>query len=199
MLEIRQTIIDDTIPRIKFACNLSACKGACCTLAGGTGAPLLDDELEQIDRAFPIIESSLPKEHLETIAQFGCYEGKSGSYTTMCFNNHACVFVLYEEGIARCAFEKAFGEGKLKWKKPISCHLFPIRVSRGVSELLRYERITECNAALERGEIENIFLSNFLKEPLVRAFGLAWYEDFSRAMGNEKNTRMNKHISRIER
>jgi len=178
MAEIRQTIIDDAIPRIKFACDVSVCKGACCTLAGGTGAPLLDDELEQIDRAFPIIKSSLPKEHLEAIAQFGLYEGKSGSYTTMCFHNRACVFVLYEDGIARCAIEKAFREGKLKWQKPISCHLFPIRVIRGVSELLRYERIAECSAAIEHGENENIFLSSFLKEPLVRAYGLAWYEDF---------------------
>jgi hypothetical protein len=178
MLEIRKMIIDDTIPRIKFACNIAACKGACCTLAGGTGAPLLDDELEQIDRAFPIIKSSLSKEHLETIAHFGLYEGKSGSYTTMCYNNHACVFVLYEDGIARCAFEKAFGEGTLRWQKPVSCHLFPIRISHGVSEFLRYERISECENAVVRGENENIFLSNFLKEPLIRAFGLAWYEDF---------------------
>jgi hypothetical protein len=86
--------------------------------------------------------------------------------------------VLYEDGIARCAFEKAFGEGKLKWKKPISCHLFPIRVSRGVPEQLRYERIVECDFAIDRGENENIFLSNFLKEPLIRAYGLTWYEDF---------------------
>ncbi len=128
MLEIRQTIIDDNIPHIKFACNLSVCKGACCTLAGGTGAPLLDDELEQIENAFPLVKSLLPKEHLEFIKQFGLYEGESGFYTTMCFNNRACVFVFYEEGIARCAFEKAFKAGKLKWRKPISCHLFPIRV-----------------------------------------------------------------------
>jgi hypothetical protein len=186
MLEVRHTIIDDTIPRIKFACSLSACKGACCTLAGGTGAPLLDNELEQIERAFPIIKSSLPKEHLEYIAQYGLYEGKSGSYTTMCFNNRACVFVLYEDGIARCAFEKAFEENKLKWKKPISCHLFPIRVSREVPERLRYERIAECNFAIGRGENENIFLSSFLKEPLVRAFGLAWYEDFQLACDWER-------------
>jgi hypothetical protein len=178
MLEIQKIIIDDTIPRVKFACNLSACKGACCTLAGGTGAPLLDNELEQIERAFPVIKSLLPKEHLESITQFGLYESKSGSYTTMCFNNRACVFVFYEDGIARCAFEKAFGEGKLKWKKPISCHLFPIRVSRGVPEQLRYERIAECGFAIDRGENENILLSNFIKEPLIRAYGLAWYEDF---------------------
>ena len=178
MIEIRQTIIDDIIPQIKFACEVSVCKGACCTLAGGTGAPLLDDEIEQIEGAFPIIKSSLPNEHLESITQFGLYEGKPGSYTTMCFNNYACVFVLYEDGIARCAFEKAFGEGKIKWKKPISCHLFPIRVSRSMPERLRYERIAECNFALDRGEKEKIYLINFLKEPLIRAFGLEWYEDY---------------------
>jgi hypothetical protein len=178
MIEIQQTVIDDTIPRIKFVCNPSACKGACCTLAGGTGAPLLDTELEHIQRAFPIIKSSLPKEHLEAITQFGLYEGMPGFYTTMCYNSHACVFVFYEDGIARCAFEKAFEEGVLKWKKPISCHLFPIRVSRGPSEYLRYERIAECDDALRCGEHDSIFLSTFLKEPLIRAFGLVWYEEF---------------------
>jgi hypothetical protein len=186
MLEIKQPIIDDAIPRIKFACDLSACKGACCTLAGGTGAPLLDNEIEQIEHAFPIIKSSLSKEHLESIAQFGLYEGRPGSYTTMCYNNQACVFVLFENGMARCAFEKAFGEGKLKWKKPISCHLFPIRISRGVPERLRYERITECNSALNRGENEKIFLSYFLKEPLIRAFGLIWYAEFQLTCDRER-------------
>ena len=178
MVEIQQTVIDETIARMKFACNLSACKGACCTLAGGTGAPLLDIELEHIQHAFPIIKSSLPKEHLESIRQFGLYEGRPGSYTTMCYNNHACVFVFYEDGIARCAFEKAFGEGTLNWKKPISCHLFPIKVSHGTLKHLRYERIAECDAALERGEHESIFLSAFLKEPLIRAFGLEWYKEY---------------------
>lgn len=178
MLEIRQTIIDDNIPHIKFACNLSVCKGACCTLAGGTGAPLLDDELEQIENAFPLVKSLLPKEHLEFIKQFGLYEGESGFYTTMCFNNRACVFVFYEEGIARCAFEKAFKAGKLKWRKPISCHLFPIRVRSGVQDLLHYVQIAECNPVKDCGQNENIFLSNFLREPLIRAYGLAWYEDF---------------------
>ena len=96
----------------------------------------------------------------------------------MCFNNRACVFVLYEEGIARCAFEKAFLEGRLKWRKPLSCHLFPIRIDRGMIHRLRYERISECDSALDCGEQKNIYLSDFLKEPLVRAFGSTWYEDF---------------------
>jgi hypothetical protein len=187
MLEIRKTIVDTAIPRVKFACNLSVCKGACCTLAGGTGAPLLDDELEHIERSFPIVKTSLPKEHLETIAQFGLYEGKSGFYTTMCFDNRACVFVIYENGIARCAFEKAFGEGTLKWKKPVSCHLFPIRVHHGEPEQLRYEKIIECDPARDRGKNENIFLSTFLQEPLIRVYGVPWYEDFQHTCEWERN------------
>lgn len=178
MFKVQQSFIDDNIPRIRFACDLSACKGACCTLAGGQGAPLKDEEVEQIKNAFPIIKSLLPQEHLDTISQNGLYEGGPGYYTTTCFNHHACVFVMYENGIAKCAFEKAFGEGKLKWKKPISCHLFPIRVDRGMSAYLRYERIVECSPALDCGENQKVFLSNFLKEPLIRAFGLSWYNDF---------------------
>ena len=184
---MRDTIIDETIPQIKFACNIAACKGACCTLVGGTGAPLLDEELEQIEQAFPIVKSSLPKEHLEFIAQYGLYEGRSGSYTTMCFNNRACVFVLYENGIARCSFERAFRDEKLKWMKPLSCHLFPIRVSHSAPERLRYERILECDAALNYGRDENIYLSTFLKESLIRAFGLAWYEEFQLVCIQKRN------------
>jgi hypothetical protein len=192
MVKIQQILIDDTIPRIKFACNTPVCKGACCTLAGGTGAPLLDNELEQLERAFPIVKSTLPREHLDTIEQFGLYEGEPGLFTTMCFHNRACVFVFYEDGIARCAFEKAFREGKLKWKKPLSCHLFPLRVRHGDSELLHYERIAECNAALERGINENIFLSTFLQEPLARAYGSAWYEDFRLTCSGERNDHENE-------
>ncbi len=189
MFEIQQAIIEEPISRIRFACNVSACKGACCTLAGGKGAPLLDDELEQLECSYPIIKASLPQEHRETIAQFGLYEGASGSYTTMCFNNRACVFVIYEDGIARCAFEKAFREGKVQWRKPLSCHLFPIRVVRGITNRLRYERIAECEPALNRGELEEIYLSNFLKEPLLRAFGSSWYMDFQHACDwEQKNT-----------
>ena len=178
MIEIQKTSVEDNIPEIRFACNISACKGACCTLPGGQGAPLLDEELERIEYSFPIIKSYLPQAHLDTIVQFGLFEGEPKAHTTMCFNNRACVFVLYEEGIARCAFEKAFFEGKLKWRKPLSCHLFPIRIDRDITHRLRYERISECDPALNCGEQENIYLSNFLKEPLVRAFGSPWYEDF---------------------
>jgi hypothetical protein len=187
MIEMNKTVVDETIPRIKFACDLSVCKGACCTLPGGSGAPLLDDELIQLESIFPIVRSSLPPEHLAEIAQYGLYEGIPGSYTTMCFNHNACVFVMYENGIAKCSIEKAFHEGKTQWRKPISCHLFPIRIDRDEIHRLRYERISECDPALDRGEREKIRLSEFLKEPLVRAFGLSWYQDFQLRCSIEQN------------
>jgi hypothetical protein len=186
MFEIHQTIVEDSIPGIRFVCDISTCKGACCTLVGGVGAPLLNEEIEQLERSLPIIKSTLPQEHLETIAQYGLYEGEPSSYTTMCCNNRACVFVTYEDGIANCAIEKAFTEGKLKWRKPLSCQLFPIRVDRGITERLRYERIPECDSALCCGERENIYLSSFLKEPLIRAFGFSWYKDFQLLCDGER-------------
>lgn len=186
MLEIQQKKVDDIIPKVRFACDITTCKGACCTLSGGMGAPLLNEEIVELERSFPVIKSTLPQEHLDTIVKYGIYEGEPYSYTTRCCNNRACVFVTYEEGIARCSIEKAFIEGKLKWRKPLSCHLFPIRVDRGIIERLRYERIFECNSALYRGEREQVYLADFLKEPLIRAFGISWYMDFQLACVKEQ-------------
>ena len=178
MFEIHQSIIEDQIPQIKFACDISACKGACCTIAGGTGAPLLDEELTCLIESYPAVESILPDDHKELINRKGLYEGHPGSYTTLCYNNRACVFVTYDTSIARCAFEKLYLEGKLNWRKPISCHLFPIRINYGLIRQLRFERISECNPALLHGEKEHTFLSDFLKESLIRAFGSTWFRDF---------------------
>lgn len=181
MFEVRQAIVEDSITRIRFACDLLSCKGACCTLPGGKGAPLFDDEIQQLEKAFPIIKSNLPAEHVETIIKNGLFEGVPGSYTTRCFNNQACVFVIYESGIAQCAFERAFWERKITWRKPLSCHLFPIRIDKGLAERLRYEHISECTPALERGKQEQIFLSDFLQDALIRAFGNDWYQEFLQA------------------
>ncbi len=178
MIEIQNKFFDESLMRIKFACNVNICKGACCTLAGGAGAPLLDEELHYIESSFPIVKPLLPKEHIDEVERRGLFEGNSGNYSTMCYNNRACVFVFYEEGIAKCSFEKAFLEKKSAWQKPVSCHLFPIRVDRGIAYKLRYERIDECNPALDNGKLDNIYLYEFLKEPLMRTFGHSWYNDF---------------------
>lgn len=178
MLLIQETLVDEPVASINFACDLKACKGACCTMPGGRGAPLLDSENKEIERSFPAVRKYLSKDHLARIEQVGLVEGTTGDRTTPCYDKQACVFVTYENGIAKCSFEKAYLNGEISWRKPISCHLFPLRIDRGARELVRYEFLADCQPALERGGLEHIALSRFLKDALLRAYGEQWYTEF---------------------
>ena len=166
--------IDPDIESTSFACDLNACKGACCTLPGGRGAPLLDEEIAELSEALPVVISTLPAEHQDAIAKHGAYEGSPADYHTTCVNNGPCVFVTYDGGIAHCSIEQAFQSGKLAWRKPLSCHLFPIRIDAGDPHRVRFEYIPECRPALERGRRENIPLISFLSQAIERAFGITW-------------------------
>ncbi|MBI3194447.1 MAG: DUF3109 family protein [Ignavibacteriae bacterium] len=177
MFIIGEVRVETQIGTIQFACDLKRCKGACCTMPGGRGAPLLESEISEIERAFPVIRKYLPESHLQAITEQGMYEGTRGSRATMCIDDGACVFVYHDGDIARCSLERAFLNGETEWKKPISCHLFPIRVSAFSGTTLRYEEIEPCEPALEEGKREKIPLFEFLKEPLVRRFGEAWYQE----------------------
>lgn len=171
-------LIDENIPKTEFACDLARCKGACCTMPGPRGAPLLDEEVAEIEKAYPVVKKYLSFRHKDLIEERGLIQGRSGDFTTQVVEQRACVFAIFENGIARCAFEKAFLNNEIQWRKPISCHLFPIRVSPGDPQRLRYEKIPECNAGVERGGREHIPLHGFLKESLQRAFGEEWYKEF---------------------
>jgi hypothetical protein len=105
------------------------------------------------------------------------YEGSPGNYTTVCIHNRECVFVHFEDGVARCSFETAHGEGRLEWRKPISCHLFPVRIRKGGFPRLTYEQIDECRAGREKGARLGIPLADFLKDALITKFGETWYDD----------------------
>ncbi len=181
MFSVQDRTIDSTIVEARFACDLQQCKGACCTMPGPQGAPLLEEEVPEIERAFPVIRKYLNEEHLRTIDERGLVERSFGEVTTTCYDHRACVFVTYEQGIAKCAFEKAYWKKEISWRKPISCHLFPIRVDRGFLDHLRYQSIPECTAAVARGKSENIFLSDFLKDALTRLYGETWYAEFVKA------------------
>jgi len=175
MFEIGEAVIEDDIGHASFCCDLVRCKGACCFIVGGRGAPLEDDEVLEIQKAFPIVRSYLGEQSLRTIETRGLIEGSPGDYATTCVDQRECVFVVFEEGVARCSFEMAYNAGKLDWRKPLSCHLFPIRVRSFGSDHLRYEQIPECDPGRERGDRERIPLAEFLREPLERKFGKAWY------------------------
>lgn len=177
MVTSGKSIIEEDVLSARFACDLGRCKGACCTLPGGRGAPLDDPEVQELEQAFPVVRKYLPSRALEVIAAQGMAEGVPGSFHTTCIDDKDCVFVLYEDGIARCGVEKAFLAGEIGWRKPLSCHLFPVRVNRDGSRM-HYERIGECLPGMDRGAREEISLVEFLQEPLERRFGAAWYEDF---------------------
>jgi len=178
MFVIGEVAIDEAIAYERFACDVVKCQGACCILPGGRGAPLGDDELIELERAFPIIEKYLPERHRKAIEHSGLFESRQGRYTTACVDNEDCVFVYYENRIARCSLEKAYHNGEIFWRKPLSCHLFPIRVLFNQTDILHYEKITECLPAVEQGCRKNILLHEYLKEPLIRKFGESWYSDF---------------------
>jgi hypothetical protein len=186
--QIDQFLIDPGITTAQFACDLERCKGACCTMPGQRGAPLLDKEVEEIEKAFPVVRKYLSFRHKDTIEERGLIQGRRGDYTTQVVDKRACVFAIFENEIAKCSFEKAFLAGEISWRKPISCHLFPIRVSRGEKEQLRFELIAECRPALERGIKESVPLWEFLRTSLTRAYGESWYEEFESYCRTRKET-----------
>lgn len=186
MFSVQNVTIDASIAQVKFACDLAQCKGACCTMPGPKGAPLTEEEGKEIIKAFPVIKKYLNEDHLRAIDERGLMERSGGEITTTCFEHRACVFVTYEKGIAKCSFEKAYFNNEIGWRKPLSCHLFPIRADHGFDGHLRYESIPECSPALKRGQVENIYLSDFLKESLVRLHGEAWYAEFQKACSSQK-------------
>ncbi len=155
-------------------------------MPGPKGAPLTEVETKEIEKAFPVIKKYLSRDHIRAIDEHGLVERSGGDVTTSCFDHKACVFVTYDKGIAKCSFETAYFRNEIGWRKPLSCHLFPIRVDRDFHEHLRYESISECSPALDRGQIENIELSNFLKDALVRRFGETWYEEFQKACTSQR-------------
>jgi len=178
MFIVDEILVGEEVATQRFSCDLARCKGACCTLEGGRGAPLLDDEKDLIDRYLPLIGKRLDRRNLEAIRDRGAVDGYPGSYATSCIDDRDCVFVTREGGVAKCAIEKSYLEGEIPWRKPVSCHLFPLRYSEGSTPALRYEVIGECDAGRKRGAEEGTRLHQFMKESLVRRFGEPWYMKF---------------------
>ncbi len=178
MFLVGSAMIDDGVKQAEFSCDLSVCRGACCCLAGARGAPLEDHEVAEIERAFPAVRPYLSERSIGAIRTGGLVEGTPGDYATQCVDNNECVFVSFDGGIATCAFERAYLGGNAHWRKPLSCHLFPIRIRRVGQDFLRYDEIPECHGARARGRAEHVPLYAFLRESLIRKYGEEWYQRF---------------------
>ncbi len=183
MIAIDNILAVDEIIEEHFVCDLEKCKGGCC-VDGDAGAPLEDVELKYLEEIYLQVEPYLTKEGKELIAKKGYYEKtREFGWVTPTLKNGMCAYgTVDEKGIVKCGIEKAFNEGQFqvsgKWKKPISCHLFPIRVKETrTTTMLNYEpRPGLCDPACTLGRQLKVPVYRFLKEPLIQKFGSEFFD-----------------------
>lgn len=181
MFQIKDTVVASDIIEENFLCDLSVCKGECC-VEGDSGAPLEDEEVKVIEDLLPQVWDDLSPAAQEVIKQQGvAYQDTDGEMVTSIVNDKDCVFTYYDEkGICKCAIEKAYREGRVDFYKPISCHLYPIRLQKYRDfTAVNYHRWQICKAAVLLGNKEGLKIYQFLKEPLVRRFGEDWYSELA--------------------
>jgi hypothetical protein len=183
LIPIDEILINSEIAETHFSCELQKCKGACCTLESQYGAPLIAEEIDKINEVLPQVSGYLPEEHKDIIDEKGFYEIKHNELFIRSLNNRACVFVYYEKDVAKCSIEKAYLDGKINFKKPISCHLFPIRVSKFGGDVLRMEHFHQCLPAIDNGIKNDIKLIDFCGESLQRLYGKQWYLKLKETIG----------------
>lgn len=179
MIQIAHTLISDDIREQFFVCDLDKCKGACC-VEGDLGAPLEPAELSELEGVLEAVKPYLSAEAIEALEHNGPYLlDEEGDFSTTTINNKECAFAFYDErGILKCGIEQAWKDGKTSFRKPISCHLYPIRVSKLHEFLaLNYDRWHICSPACTLGASLSVPMYQFLKEALIRRFGEGWYNE----------------------
>ena len=184
MIQIDDTIISIDCLSEKFCCDLDACKGECC-IEGDAGAPVELDEVAELVEALPVVWPWLSASAQAVIDRQGVvYTDEDGDLVTSIVNGKDCVFTCYDErGYCYCALEKAYREGKSSFYKPLSCHLYPIRLKKiGDCVALNYHRWDVCKMAVMKGGHLNLPVYRFLKEPLIRRFGEEWYTELESAV-----------------
>lgn len=181
MIQIEDTIISLDLLEEMFCCDLKTCKGICC-VEGESGAPLEDEEIQQLEDVLPVIWDDLSPEAQKIIKEQGvAYIDEDGEYVTSIVHGKDCVFTCYtEDNTCICSVEKAFRNGKTNFYKPISCHLYPVRVAKYKEfKAVNYHQWKVCSSARTLGRSKRLRIYEFLKEPLIRKFGKEWYEQLS--------------------
>jgi hypothetical protein len=179
MIAIDNVLLSDELVEEHFVCDLTKCKGGCC-VDGDCGAPLTEEEAQTIARIYPDIKSSLTQEYIPEIEKQGTHTWDNEyGFVTPTVNGGICVYGYTDElGTVKCAIEKAWKEGKVDFRKPVSCHLFPIRItSHPGYEAVNYEpRETLCKPACKLGKSLKVPVYQFLKDAIVRKYGDDFYE-----------------------
>lgn len=191
MYFIENVLVQDEVVQEHFACNLAACKGACCW-EGDYGAPLEDAELATLESVYPEVRPYLNQESIARIEAEGLYTYTEDNkqWATALMPNGACVYLTFEKnGVAKCGIERAYYDNKIDWVKPISCHLYPVRIKHNPTQgfdTLKYDRWDICSAACSKGEKEEIRIYEFVKSALVRKYGQDWYDELVAAVEHHK-------------
>jgi hypothetical protein len=176
MFQLGKTIVSERILEKDFVCNLSACKGACC-VDGDAGAPLLAEEVDILKTIYPQVKNLLRPEGIAAIEAIGTSTiGTDGTLETPLIDQKDCAYVIFDGEVALCGIEQAYNQGLISWKKPVSCHLYPIRV-KDFSEFsaVNYDEWEICDPACELGAELKVPVYKFVKEALIRRFGENWY------------------------
>lgn len=178
MILIDNTIVSDDLYHIKFACDCLQCNGQCC-IEGDAGAPLEKDEILLLEENYETYKPYMTNRGVKTIEKYGHINVDPDSeYVTHLIKGKECAYAFREKGIYKCAIEKAYFEGKINFRKPISCHLYPVRLKtlNNGDIAVNYQKWYICKSALVNGEMQGIRLYKFLKEPLISRFGEEWYK-----------------------
>jgi hypothetical protein len=182
MISIDDILISDQIVEEQFVCDLIKCKGACC-VDGDAGAPLDNHELKELENSYNSILPYLTEEGKMQIGREGKYiYDQEFGWITPTISNGMCAYgTVDKKGIVKCGIEQAYNDGKISWKKPISCHLFPIRIKKTAkAELVNYEpREDLCSAACTLGKKLKVPVYQFLKEPIIRKYGQEFFNALS--------------------
>jgi hypothetical protein len=176
MIPIGDTIVSDELKRVQFHCDLKKCKGACC-VAGDAGAPLQEEEISLLEDNLDEIKPYMTERGINAIREHGVFDyDQEGNFVTPLVNGAECAFTNFEKGIAYCSIERSFFEGRSKFRKPVSCHLYPVRIKKhDTFEAVNYHKWSVCKPALKLGGKKKLPLYIFLEEALTRHYGMDWY------------------------
>ncbi len=178
MIQIDDKLISEDIFSEEFVCNLSKCKGACC-VEGDVGAPLVKEETKILEEIFDKVKPYLRPEGVKALEEQGTWtvDSMDGDFVTPMVNGRECAYVIFDDkGITKCGIEKAYEDGAVDWQKPISCHLYPIRVQEySTFTALNYHEWHICSDACTLGKELQVPVYQFLKTPLIRKYGEKFY------------------------
>lgn len=176
MLIVDKVLVSEDLLDECFCCDLGKCHGICC-IEGDVGAPIDPDEVGDMEDCYPAAKKYMTKEAIELVDNLGTFDyDMEGEFVTPLVSDEACAYVFYEEGVAKCALERAYFNGETDFRKPISCHLYPIRIKKLPEyEALNYHRWDVCKDACENGQKMKLPVYQFLREPLIRKYGEEWY------------------------